>query len=114
MADCIFCEIVHKRMQSDMVYEDEELVAFRDINPQAPVHMLIVPRQHIESVQDVKADESELMGKMLLIAQKLAKNNKIDEGGYRLVLNYGIDGGQTVSHLHMHLIGGRRMTWPPG
>jgi histidine triad (HIT) family protein len=114
MADCIFCEIVHKRMKSDMVYEDENLVAFRDINPQAPVHLLIVPRQHIESVQDVKADESELMGKMLLIAQKLAQNNQIDEGGYRLVLNYGINGGQTVSHLHMHLLGGRRMTWPPG
>ncbi len=114
MADCIFCEIVNKRMKSDIVHEDDELVAFNDINPQAPVHVLIVPRKHIDSVQDMKQDDTELMSKMVLIAQKIAKKNKIDEDGYRLVVNYGVNGGQTVPHLHLHIMGGRRMTWPPG
>ncbi len=114
MPDCIFCEIVSKRMKSEMIHEDEELVAFKDINPQAPVHVLIVPRKHIDSVQDVKQDEAELMGKMVLVAKKIAEANNIDEDGYRLIINNGINGGQTVSHLHLHMLGGRRMTWPPG
>lgn len=114
MPDCIFCEIVHKRMQSDIVYEDPEVVAFNDINPQASVHILVVPRLHIESVQEVKTDQVELMGKMILVAQQIAKKTNVDEGGFRLVINNGVNGGQTVSHLHLHLLGGRRMTWPPG
>lgn len=114
MPDCIFCEIVHKRMQSDIVYEDPEVVAFHDINPQASVHILVVPRLHIESVQEVTTDQVELMGKMILVAQEIAKKTNVDEGGFRLVINNGVNGGQTVSHLHLHLLGGRRMTWPPG
>lgn len=114
MADCIFCEIVNKRMKSEMIHEDEELVAFKDINPQAPVHVLIVPRNHIDSVQDINRTEAELMGKMMLVAKKIAEDNNIDNDGYRLVINNGINGGQTVAHLHMHILGGRRMTWPPG
>lgn len=114
MPDCIFCEIVAKRMKSDIIHEDEDVVAFKDINPQAPVHVLIVPRKHIDSVNDVQATDAELMGKMMLIARKLAGDTGIDEAGYRLVINNGNNGGQTVSHLHLHILGGRRMTWPPG
>ena len=114
MADCIFCEIVAKRMKSDIVHEDDTVVAFRDINPQAPVHILLVPKKHIESIQDVDESDADLMAKMVLVAQKIASREKINEGGYRLVLNYGVNGGQTVSHVHLHLLGGRRMTWPPG
>ncbi len=114
MFDCIFCEIVNKRMKSEMILEDEDLVAFKDINPQAPVHILVVPRKHIESVQDLKADDMSLLATMILEAQKIAEKNNINEDGYRLVINKGVNGGQTVSHLHVHLLGGRRMTWPPG
>ncbi len=114
MADCIFCEIVNKRMKSDIVHEDEELVAFNDINPQAPVHTLIVPRKHIESIHSMKPEDAPLVSKMVLIAQKIAEKYKLNDDGYRLVVNYGINGGQTVPHLHLHILGGRRMTWPPG
>lgn len=114
MPDCIFCEIVHKRMQSDIVYEDPDVVAFSDINPQAPVHVLVVPRLHIESVQDLSTDQVELMGKMIMVAKEIARKTNVDESGFRLVINNGVNGGQTVSHLHLHLLGGRRMTWPPG
>jgi histidine triad (HIT) family protein len=114
MPECIFCEIINKRMKSDLVYEDSELLAFRDINPQAPVHILVVPKQHIGSVKEITEKKVTLAGKMILIAQKIAENEKIDSQGYRIVLNNGVHGGQTVSHLHMHILGGRRMTWPPG
>ncbi len=114
MPDCIFCEIVNKRMKSEMIHEAEELVAFKDINPQAPVHVLVVPRKHIDSVQDINQNDAELIGKMILVAKKIAEANNIDKDGYRLVINNGINGGQTVSHLHLHILGGRRMTWPPG
>jgi histidine triad (HIT) family protein len=114
MPDCIFCEIINKRMKSDLVHEDPEILAFRDINPQAPVHILIVPKQHIESIQEISGDEVSLIGKMVLIAQEIAKSEKIDTRGYRLVLNNGVHGGQTVPHVHLHILGGRRMTWPPG
>jgi len=114
MADCIFCEIVNKRMKSDIIHEDDELVAFYDINPQAPVHVLVVPRKHIDSVHDVENNDAELMGKMILVAKKIAGERDISEGGYRLVVNNGVNGGQTVSHLHLHVLGGRRLTWPPG
>lgn len=101
-------------MKSDIVYEDEELLAFSDINPQAPVHILIVPKKHIDSVQHVTRDDAAIFGNMVLTAQEIAQKKKIDQDGYRLVLNYGVNGGQTVSHVHLHILGGRRMTWPPG
>ncbi len=101
-------------MKSDIVHEDEELVAINDINPQAPVHVLIVPRKHIESVQDMKPEDAALMARMTLIARSIAGQYKLNEDGYRLVVNHGIHGGQTVPHLHLHILGGRRMTWPPG
>ncbi len=114
MPDCIFCEIVNKRMKSEMIHEDEELVAFKDINPQAPVHVLVVPRKHIDSVNVVTLDDMILMGKLVLVAKEIAEKNNIDGDGYRLVINNGVNGGQTVPHLHLHILGGRRMTWPPG
>jgi histidine triad (HIT) family protein len=114
MADCIFCEIVHRRMKSDIVYEDEDLVVFNDINPQAPLHALIVPRKHIESIHDVQPEDAALISNMVLIVKKIAEKYKVTEDGYRLVLNHGINGGQTIPHLHMHILGGRRMIWPPG
>ena len=101
-------------MKSDVVYEDKELVAFNDINPQAPVHALIVPRKHIESLQDMKPEDAALMAKMMLIVKKIAEKYKLTDTGYRLVINHGINGGQTIPHLHLHILGGRRMTWPPG
>lgn len=114
MPDCIFCEIVNKRMKSEIIHEDDKIVAFKDINPQAPVHILLVPRKHIDSVQDIQEEDAALMGTMVLIAREIAEKNNIGKEGYRLVINNGINGGQTVSHLHMHMMGGRRMTWPPG
>lgn len=114
MEDCIFCEIVSKSMKSDIVYEDEEVVAFNDINPQAPVHTLVVPRKHITSVHNMKPEDAALMGKMVMIVKKIAEKYKLKNDGYRLVINHGINSGQEVPHLHLHVLGGRRMTWPPG
>lgn len=114
MADCIFCEIVNNRMKSDIVYQDEDLVAFNDINPQAPVHTLIVPRKHIESLHDMKPEDADIMSHMVRIVKIITEKYRLKEGGYRLVVNCGINGGQTVPHLHLHILGGRRMTWPPG
>jgi histidine triad (HIT) family protein len=114
MADCIFCEIVNKKMKSDIVFEDEHIVAFNDINPQAPTHVLIVPKKHIDSIQDVAKGDAPVIGDLILTAQKIAGDAGLVGGGYRLVFNYGVNGGQTVAHVHLHLLGGRRMTWPPG
>ncbi len=114
MGDCIFCKIANHEIQSDIVYEDEELVAFKDINPQAPVHILIIPRKHIPTINDLSAEDSELIGKMVLLAKKLAADMEIAERGYRLVFNCNREGGQMVFHIHLHLLGGRAMGWPPG
>ncbi len=114
MGDCIFCKIASHEIQSDIVYEDEELVAFKDINPQAPVHILIIPRKHIPTINDLSAEDSELIGKMVLLAKKLAADMEIAERGYRLVFNCNREGGQMVFHIHLHLLGGRAMGWPPG
>jgi len=94
------------------VYEDEEIIAFRDINPQAPVHILVIPRKHIPGLNGT--NDSILLGNLLSVSSKIAKQEKVDESGYRLVINTNKDGGQTVNHLHVHLLGGRVMTWPPG
>ena len=115
MANCLFCKIANGEIPSNFVYEDERVIAFRDINPQAPQHVLIVPRKHIASINDFQNDDKELAAHILVdVVPKLAKELKIDESGYRVVINTGDEGGQTVHHLHVHLIGGRSMQWPPG
>jgi len=108
--DCIFCQIIAGKVPSEILYQDEEVIAFRNINPEAPVHLLIIPRKHIPSLIHLSEAESSLIGSMVNIANQLAKREGISEGGYRLVLNCGEQGGQLVPHLHMHLLGGRRLS----
>ena len=110
--NCLFCRVVRKEIPAQIVAETEDCVAFRDINPQAPVHILVVPRQHIPMVKDVK--EPAVVGKLTQLAADLARREGVADSGYRLVINSGADAGQTVFHLHMHLLGGRHMGWPPG
>jgi histidine triad (HIT) family protein len=111
---CIFCRIVSNEAKATVVYRDEQVTAFRDIHPVAPTHILIVPNRHIESVNALEAGDEQLMGHLIRMAGKLAKEEGIDKGGYRLITNTGADGGQTVFHLHLHLIGGQRMRHPRG
>jgi histidine triad (HIT) family protein len=113
-AESVFNQIINKKVKAEIVYEDKEIVAFKDINPQAPVHILIVPRKTIHRLSDVTDEDTVLLGKMLLVAKKIAKELNLEEDGFRLVLNQGKLGGQTVLHLHFHLLGGRRLMWPPG
>jgi histidine triad (HIT) family protein len=110
---CIFCKIIEGTIPSSAVYQDESAFAFTDINPQAPVHLLIVPREHFASLSEAGEDKRELLGHLLLVAARLAKQKGLGKG-YRVVINTGEDGGQTVDHLHVHLLGGRSLTWPPG
>lgn len=112
MDNCLFCKIAEKKIPADIVFENEELAAFRDINPQAPVHILIIPKEHISTPADINSENSYIAGKMLAAAAEIAKTNKLE--GYRLVFNCNESAGQTVFHLHMHLLGGRLMNWPPG
>ena len=114
MADCIFCKIAAKQMKADLVAETEDCVAFRDINPQAPTHLLVIPRKHIATLNDLSKEDEALVGRMLLLAQELARKEKIDQTGYRTVFNTNKDANQTVFHIHLHVLGGRPMTWPPG
>ena len=111
---CIFCQIAAGEVPSDIVYQDEALTAFRDINPQASVHILIVPNKHIPSVAEICDEDGRLLVKAFCLANDLAASEGIAQRGYRLVINHGADGGQSVSHLHIHLLGGRQMSWPPG
>ena len=108
--DCIFCQIIAGKIPSEILYQDEEVIAFRDINPQAPTHLLIIPRKHITSLADISEAESTLIGHMAKVANQLAKEEGIFERGYRLVMSCGEEGGQLVPHLHMHLLGGRRLS----
>jgi histidine triad (HIT) family protein len=108
-ANCLFCKIVEKQIPSSIVYEDDHVVAFKDISPQVPVHLLIVPRVHIASLNDLTPVQSTLLGHIALVAKELAKTAEIDESGWRLVMNCGPHAGQTVFHLHMHLLGGAPM-----
>ena len=110
----IFLKIINKEIPAEIVYEDDELLAFNDINPQAPVHILIIPKKEIKTLNDIESEDKEIMGKMMLLAKDLAKENNIDKSGYRTVFNCNDDGGQTVFHIHLHLIGGRPLNWPPG
>jgi histidine triad (HIT) family protein len=112
--DCIFCKIAAKELPAKIVYEDQDLVAFRDINAVAPTHILIIPRAHLETVNDLEDAHAEMIGRLHLAAKRLAAREKLAERGYRLVLNCGPDAGQAVLHLHLHLVGGRKMSWPPG
>jgi histidine triad (HIT) family protein len=108
--DCIFCKIVAGEIPSDIVYRDEEIIAFRDINPLAPVHVLIIPREHIAYLSDLSEAQSGLVGRMVNIANELAKKEGISESGYRVVINCGEGGGQLIPHLHLHLLGGRKLS----
>ena len=108
--DCIFCQIVAGKVPSDIVYQDEEVIVFPDINPKAPTHLLIIPKKHIPSLAHLTEAESPLIGHMVNIANRLAKEKGISESGYRLVISCGEEGGQLVPHLHMHLLGGRRLS----
>ncbi|SKA85879.1 histidine triad (HIT) family protein [Caloramator quimbayensis] len=112
--DCIFCKIVEGTIPSAKVYEDEKVVAFKDINPEAPVHIIIIPKEHIESVREIDENNALIVSHIILTAKKIAKDLGISESGFRIVNNCGKDGGQTVPHLHFHLLGGRDMQWPPG
>ncbi|MBN1350760.1 histidine triad nucleotide-binding protein [candidate division KSB1 bacterium] len=114
MTDCIFCRLIKGELPSDIVYRDDDVIAFRDIDPKAPVHILIIPLKHIRTVNDLSPADQMLVGKMILIAQKIAEQERIDQRGYRLIFNCNRDGGQAVYHIHLHLLGGRGMHWPPG
>jgi histidine triad (HIT) family protein len=114
MSDCLFCGIVEGKIKANLVYQDAAAVAFKDIAPKAPVHILIIPRQHIVSVSDIAEQDRDLIGQIFQVAAKLAHEQGIADSGYRVVVNSGADAGQSVFHLHFHLLGGRQMTWPPG
>ena len=111
---CIFCQIAAGEIDSEIVHRDEQVVAFRDLNPQAPTHILIIPVQHIDNLADTSEEQTALLGHCNLVAAQIAQAEGIAQDGYRLVTNVGADGGQSVDHLHFHLLGGRRMQWPPG
>ncbi|MDX2164827.1 MAG: histidine triad nucleotide-binding protein [Gammaproteobacteria bacterium] len=112
--DCLFCKIAKGEIPAKLLYQDDKVVAFADINPQAPTHLLIVPRQHISTINELDQANSALAGHMVHVATQLAKEVNIDEKGYRLVMNCNSEGGQAVYHIHCHLLGGRQMNWPPG
>ncbi len=112
--DCIFCRIIRGEMSSNVVYQDADIMAFRDVNPAAPTHILIVPRQHIPNAYALDEETAPLVTRMMLAAKSIAAAEKAETNGFRLVFNNGTDGGQSVNHLHMHFLAGRRMAWPPG
>ena len=114
MEDCIFCKIIKGEIPADKVYEDDKILAFRDINPEAPVHIVIIPKRHIISLNEVVKEDLEVLSHILLVVKNIALENGIAETGYRLINNCGTDGGQSVPHLHFHLLGGRNLDWPPG
>ncbi len=114
MSDCLFCKMIAGEITPDTVYEDDDVLAFRDINPQAPTHVLVVPKQHVATLNDLDDSNASLVGKMMLAAASIARQEGFAESGYRTVMNCNADGGQTVFHIHLHVLGGRRMHWPPG
>jgi histidine triad (HIT) family protein len=114
MSECLFCKIVEKKIPAKLVHEDEDTLAFDDIHPQAPVHMLVIPKRHVGSVQDLGEADQPLLARLLLTCSKIAKDKGLAGSGFRLVANTGREGGQTVFHLHFHVMGGRQMGWPPG
>jgi len=112
--ECVFCRIAAGEIPARVVFSDDRVVAFRDLNPQAPTHILLIPREHIASIADAQAQHEPLLGHLVLVAAELARQEAVVESGYRLVLNHGPDAGQSVFHIHLHLLGGRKFTWPPG
>ena len=113
MADCIFCMLANHEIPTNVVYEDDEMFCFKDAEPQAPVHVLLIPKKHIQCIDDIKEEDAPLMGRMMLKIQDIAKDLEL-ENGYRVVSNNGEDAFQTVKHLHFHILGKRKMLWPPG
>lgn len=112
--DCLFCKIIDKSIPADVVFEDEQVIAFRDIDPQAPSHILVIPRKHISTVNDIEPSDHALIGHMVSTAKTLAAEHGHADDGYRLVMNCNEHGGQTVFHIHLHVLAGRPLTWPPG
>jgi histidine triad (HIT) family protein len=111
---CIFCKIVSKEIPAKIVFEDNKVCAFEDIKPQAPVHIVVIPKAHIEKLSDLKEENAAIVGRLVLTANDIAKTKNVSESGYRVIVNCGPHAGQAVAHLHLHLLGGRAMTWPPG
>jgi histidine triad (HIT) family protein len=114
MSTCLFCNIVARKVPSQIVFENDHVVAFKDIRPVAPTHALVIPKRHITGIHDATAEDAGLLGQVLLAARDVAEKLGLEEGGYRLVINHGPDAGQSVFHLHCHVLGGRAMAWPPG
>ncbi len=114
MSECLFCKIVERTIPAALVYEDDLVVAFDDINPQAPTHTLVIPRKHVVSIVELQELDVGLLGHLMLVGNKIAKLKGIIDSGYRFVVNTGAHGGQSVFHLHLHVLGGRHMAWPPG
>lgn len=114
MTDCLFCKMVSGEIQPDVVFEDEAVLAFRDVNPQAPVHILVIPKTHVATTNELDAGNADLMGRLTLAAKQIAADEGIAERGYRMVMNCNPEAGQSVYHIHLHLMGGRPMSWPPG
>jgi histidine triad (HIT) family protein len=114
MENCLFCKILNKQLNAEFIYEDDELACIKDIHPQAPTHLLVLPKKHIATILDITEDDEILIGKMVLKAGEIAKQYNISNNGFRLIFNCNKDAGQTVFHVHMHLVGGRKLKWPPG
>ena len=114
MTDCLFCKMVSRQISPDVVLENDHVLAFRDINPQAPTHVLVIPKQHMATLNEAQPDDVRLLGELLLAAKQVAQQEGLSERGYRTVFNCNRDAGQTVFHVHMHVLGGRAMGWPPG
>ncbi|SEI40556.1 histidine triad (HIT) family protein [Allopseudospirillum japonicum] len=112
--DCIFCKLVKGELPADILYQDDEVMAFRDIDPKAPHHFLVIPKRHIATLNDLTPEDAALVGRLQVTAAQLAKEYGFDESGYRVVMNCNQDGGQTVWHIHMHVLAGRTLSWPPG
>ncbi|MFD3157587.1 histidine triad nucleotide-binding protein [Haloimpatiens sp. FM7330] len=114
MNDCIFCKIIKGEIPSNKVYEDDKILVFKDIEPQAPVHILIIPKKHITSLNELSKDDAQIIAHVFMKVQELARELGVSENGYRVVTNCGVDGGQTVEHVHFHMLAGRNLQWPPG
>ena len=112
--DCLFCKIVEKKIPADIVYESEDVIAFKDIEPKAPIHCLIIPKKHISTITDIDGSNSNIIGLMYEAAAQLARTLNVDKDGYRVVMNCNSNGGQTVYHIHLHFLAGRQLSWPPG
>jgi histidine triad (HIT) family protein len=112
--DCIFCKIIKNQIPCEIIYEDDKVLGFKDISPQAPVHVVIIPKEHVDDLNDLSEEQAEVVGHIFIVAKKIAKKLSVSESGYRVVTNCGEAAGQSVQHIHFHLLGGRMLQWPPG